>query len=301
MPRPKVVPTLKIQRLPPNLIGRDLVCGDIHGSYSCVTAALKGLNFDKTKDRFICAGDLVDRGPSNEACLDLIYQPWFYSCMGNHEQLMIEFFNGGYYGQWWQPNGGGWGTKYAKEQTTMADFVRKAVKTITNLPYLITVEKKSGGLFHVLHAELPPFASEVITDELMANPDTFTKIATVQTQDGDVITWGRYIYYSLYKQLLDEVHLRKFKRAAELQKLGAVFNPGLSHIYSGHTIMRAPVTFMGQTNLDTMAYGSYRYPSKYNDGSPELWCGLTITEPETGKFWLVNDAEFKETQPVVIQ
>src|SRR5271167_4284945 len=181
MPRPKVVPTLKIQRLPPNLIGRDLVCGDIHGSYSCVTAALKGLNFDKTKDRFICAGDLVDRGPSNEACLDLIYQPWFYACMGNHEQLMFEFFKGGYYGQWWQQNGGGWGTKYKTEQTTMAQYVRKAVKKIEEeLPYLITVEKKDGGLFHVLHAELPPRApfdsthredsqDEVITDAIMAD------------------------------------------------------------------------------------------------------------------------------------
>src|SRR5277367_4120167 len=235
MPRPKVVPTLKIQRLPPNTGGRDFVCGDIHGSYSCVMAALKGLNFDKTKDRFICAGDLVDRGPSNEACLDLLNQPWFYSAKGNHEQLMEDFFVGGYLGQWWGRNGGYWGEKYVKEQSTMADFVRRAVKTINELPYLITVEKKDGGLFHVLHAELPPFAEVdnthrvdcqdgVITDEVMADPEAFTKLATVQSQDGDMITWGRYIFYSLYKQQLDERNLRKFSVMAKQHKLGDVFN-----------------------------------------------------------------------------
>jgi len=311
MPRPKEASLLKITRLPA-IDGRTFICGDIHGSYSCVTQALEGLSFDKNKDRLICAGDLVDRGPANEACLDLLDKPWFFCCKGNHEQLMEDYFVGGYLGQWWGRNGGHWGQKYRDEDTDMARFVKKQLKLINELPYLITVEKKSGGVFHVLHAELPPFApvdkshrvdcqDGVITDEVLADPAAFTKAATVQTQDGDMITWGRYIFAALYKQNLDDRAVKKFARAAYLYKLGEVFNSKLSHIYSGHTIMTRPVTFIGQTNLDTMAYGSYPYKSAYNDGSPELWCGLTVTEPETGKFWLVNDREFKQVEPVVIQ
>jgi hypothetical protein len=61
------------------------------------------------------------------------------------------------------------------------------------------------------------------------------------------------------------------------------------------------VRFVGQTNLDTCAYGSYYQPTSYSDGTPDDWCGLTITEPATDKFWFVNDRVFKEVQPVVIE
>jgi serine/threonine protein phosphatase 1 len=292
---------MKILRLPQNKEGRDFVCGDIHGSYSCVTKALEGLKFDKSIDRLICAGDLVDRGPSNEACLDLLYQTWFFCCKGNHEQLMEEYFAQQHYGQWWAPNGGNWGTKYLTEISPMAHFVRTTVKNINELPYLITVEKKDGGIFHVLHAELPPFWKEKITDETLADSEKFAALATQTTQDGDVITWGRYIFYSLYKASLDERAIRKYTKQAEMHKFASVFNDELSHIYSGHTIMRRPVRFVGQTNLDTCAYGSYYHPTTYNDGTPDDWCGLTITEPATDKFWLVNDRAFKEVQPVIIE
>ena len=53
--------------------GRTFVCGDIHGSWSCVERFLTEINFDKENDRLICAGDLIDRGPENEKCMSLLY------------------------------------------------------------------------------------------------------------------------------------------------------------------------------------------------------------------------------------
>jgi hypothetical protein len=53
------------------------------------------------------------------------------------------------------------------------------------------------------------------------------------------------------------------------------------------------VQYYGQTNLDTGAYKSY-------EGSTS-WSGLTITEPLTKRFWLSNDREFKEVQPIVFK
>jgi hypothetical protein len=65
--------------------------------------------------------------------------------------------------------------------------------------------------------------------------------------------------------------------------------------------VKRPVQFYGQTNLDTCAYGSYSYQTSHGEEKPDEWCGLTVTEPATGKFWFVNDREFKEVQPVVFQ
>jgi hypothetical protein len=64
--------------------------------------------------------------------------------------------------------------------------------------------------------------------------------------------------------------------------------------------MKFPVQFYGQTNLDTCAYGSYSYPSVHGEEKPDEWCALTICEPETGRFWQVNDRMFKEIVPVII-
>jgi serine/threonine protein phosphatase 1 len=291
---------MSILRLPANHSGRDFVCGDIHGSFSCVEKFMKSVDFDPAVDRLISAGDIIDRGPDNEACLELLYEDWFFACMGNHEHMMFHYSTGQPYGNYWTGNGGKWGAKYFSRWTpdgeeadpALSARVRKTCEEkIQNLPLLITVEKKSGGVFHVLHAELP--IQEGITDADLADEYTLTQIASTQSGDGDVITWGRNIFYPFYYRTLDAHAIEKIKRGAVYSKIDRMFNDDLSHIYSGHTICAGPVTFYGQTNLDTMAFGSY------SPGAPP-WAGLTVTEPETGRFWRANDREFVEIKPLVI-
>jgi hypothetical protein len=53
----------KLLALPANTAGRDFVCGDIHGCFDELDAALAKLQFDPAVDRLISVGDLVDRGP----------------------------------------------------------------------------------------------------------------------------------------------------------------------------------------------------------------------------------------------
>jgi serine/threonine protein phosphatase 1 len=288
----KMAKHIMIKHLSANLKGRDFVCGDIHGSFSCVERFLKEINF-RLEDRLICAGDLVDRGPENERCLDLLYMPWFYACKGNHEVLMEEAFAGGQLSVSWELNGGAWGQRHLHDLSDESMRIRDTVKEkVGPLPYLITVDKKDGTKFHVLHAELYA-RGQKITDEIMADWDKLSEFAMTNDGDGEMIIWGRLMFMRMYKRILDDRTVGKIKRGAQMEKLNAMFNPELSPIYSGHTIVTRPVQFYGQTNLDTMAYGSY-----YED-APD-WCGLTFTEPETGRFWFVNDKEFKEVQPVVI-
>ena len=72
-----------------NTLGRDFVVGDIHGHASKLMEQLDQLRFDIDKDRLICVGDLVDRGPESAQALALLNEPWFFSVLGNHELLMV--------------------------------------------------------------------------------------------------------------------------------------------------------------------------------------------------------------------
>ena len=79
-----------LKKVPANIDGRDFVVGDLHGCYDELFALLKHVKFDYKNDRVFSTGDLIDRGPKSEECLQLLSKPWFFSVLGNHEDLLIE-------------------------------------------------------------------------------------------------------------------------------------------------------------------------------------------------------------------
>ena len=82
----------RLLKLGVNPHGRDFVIGDLHGCVSAMHRQLATLNFDYSRDRLICVGDLVDRGPESVEAMALMHEPWFFSVIGNHEQLIYEAF-----------------------------------------------------------------------------------------------------------------------------------------------------------------------------------------------------------------
>ena len=93
--------------------GRVFTVGDIHGEDRLFIRCLRDLRFDFKKDIIIAVGDLIDRGPNSWRTLDLVFkEPWFYSCRGNHEDLMFDALLEGSYPDYvcWQGNGGDWWT-----------------------------------------------------------------------------------------------------------------------------------------------------------------------------------------------
>lgn len=279
--------------------GRDFVIGDLHGAYQRLMQFMEFINFDKTKDRIFSVGDLVDRGPNSLECLMLIYEPWFFSVRGNHEELMVDFFTDGPTGMWWAPNGGAWGIQYANANSIddQAMLVQDAVKKARELPVMITVEQQDGKFFHIIHAEL---SSPVeLSDEDLDDEETFSYVAFAPSSDGQCILWGRWIFLPLYATKYNpDRHADYFDDA-----MGKMFGPNLSHIYSGHTIMQNATRFRGQTNLDTGAYASFFYPGgPYSSGrEPTEWAGLTVTEPLTDRFWKVTEGKVEEIQPTIIE
>ena len=296
----------------PNLAGRDFVVGDLHGSYSAFMHLLKNINFDKTVDRMFSVGDTVDRGPDSLSCLSLLHEDWFHAVMANHEQMMIQKFNGGYGGEYWYRNGGTWGMEAVNDY--QAVYVRQDKSRIINetsvqtidllplveeLPFLITVKTKSGKKFHIIHAELPH--GPEVTDALLSDPAQVYSLATIQRGDGDAFTWGRYLFGSYFSKNLSNKELLLIDPS--LKHATKVFNDELSHIISGHTIVRKPLTIVGQTNIDTGAYSSYYVPPMPYAPTPQKppeWARLTCVELDTWKFYQATDTLFNEVEPVVI-
>lgn len=286
-----------------NEVGRDFVIGDLHGSFEVFLKLLEGLKFDDKVDRMFSVGDLVDRGPNSVECLRLLSEPWFHCVRANHEEMMIDGFDGGYLGQIWLRNGGMWGLEalndwnawnaYKRPPTDQSAEIFDLVQRARELPFLITVKLKSGERVHVIHAELPPHVE--ITDEILSSEETLSRVLGHQSDDGEFFTWGRRKFYQFFGW--DLQNNDKMRRIAAALQRGYESQKTLSRVVSGHTKVQRPLTVLGQTNIDTAAHESYL--DKY--GSPQRsWGALTCIELNAWKFYQATERSFSEVQPVVV-
>lgn len=70
---------------------RTIVVGDLHGCWEELLDLLEKVKFDPKADRLIALGDLVDRGPSSRAVIEIIRQNGT-SIMGNHDSKMLDYY-----------------------------------------------------------------------------------------------------------------------------------------------------------------------------------------------------------------
>lgn len=129
-----------------NPLGYDYVLGDLHGQFERFMTLLSKLNFDYQKDRLFALGDLIDRGPDSDKCLELLNEPWFHSIKGNHEDMMSKSFANEAVRPIWIANGGGWDGSLTHEKLTQYQAA------ISKLPLVITIGSGSKRV-NLLHAE----------------------------------------------------------------------------------------------------------------------------------------------------
>lgn len=299
-----------VKQLPPNTLGRDFVIGDLHGSLSCLDNLFANIKFNPTVDRLISVGDLIDRGPESLLCLELLREPWFHCVLANHEQMMLDAFYGGPTGRYWLQNGGEWGAMALKdwrdkqqndamgvsdnEYEDTSIRVWESLKLVKELPYILTVNMSDGKKFHVIHAELPIDYNKKITDAVLADPKKVMDLASRENLDGTFLIWGRFIYYNFFRA--DLSNIAKVGRIVKnmLSRPGInIFNNKLSHIISGHTVLHRPMTILGQTNIDTGAYGSY-----FGDG--RKYEALTALELGTWTFYQATEKTFRIVEQLIV-
>lgn len=132
-----------------NNSGKDYCVGDCHGEFLRLSAMLKAISFDESKDRLFSVGDLCDRGPNSDQVLNWLEQPWFHPVAGNHEQLLIDasdplnsnaeatlFINGG---QWF------FGLPFDKQKEISFAF--------SSLPVMIEVQV-GNKVFGIVHSDV---------------------------------------------------------------------------------------------------------------------------------------------------
>lgn len=73
---------------------RTIVVGDIHGCYDELIGLLDQVRFGE-KDRVVCVGDLITKGPKSREVLELFMtDPRFSTVIGNHDLAIRRRWNG---------------------------------------------------------------------------------------------------------------------------------------------------------------------------------------------------------------
>lgn len=137
----------KVLRLSQNHHGRDFVVGDIHFKTTDLYKGLRKLGFDSQTDRVIGVGDLIDRGPGVLDGLKLLGEPWFFTVMGNHEQMLIRAYRENPDARY-VSHGAGWWATVADESKEMI------IVKLETLPALIEIESPRG-VVGVVHGDVP--------------------------------------------------------------------------------------------------------------------------------------------------
>lgn len=195
------------------------VVGDLHGCYSLFIEELKKRNFNFEEDIVLSVGDLVDRGPENEKCIELLKEKWFYAVKGNHEDFCLQGATD-YYIEIHHKgtnNGGEWLYKYPQEERL------KLIEDFKSLPYMIEVEylgKKIG----IVHADLPIQDWDVLK-LMLENNDEFN-----DRPIKDHLTWGRNLVYQNYAEIAN-----------------------IDYVFLGHTVLNQPKVVGNAIFIDTGA------------------------------------------------
>ncbi|MEQ1560248.1 MAG: metallophosphoesterase, partial [Methyloglobulus sp.] len=236
-----------IQKLPSNTSGKDYVIGDLHGCFNLLERLLTEVAFDEANDRLFSVGDLADRGPDPLLCLELLAEPWFYAVQGNHEAMLMDFFQP-YLGTGKLASlkdvnntglpqyGGSWIVDYyLSEQEVMADEFNRALRRVLALP-LILVVGEGDSRFHIVHAELVKPGS-LTSDQLVwlnSDIDQWLAEGTVPEGTRERLLWGRKLMHKS----------GSFGRAQN----------GLSTTFCGHTPQPAPCQSLSHVCVDTGAF-----------------------------------------------
>ncbi|RYY74484.1 MAG: serine/threonine protein phosphatase [Gammaproteobacteria bacterium] len=148
---PTVGVRMECRKFSRNLVGKDYLVGDIHGQFWKLSEALECVSFDAESDRLFTVGDLCDRGPESELAITWLSKPYFHSVLGNHEQLIIRYFENenSVSTETMIKNGAAWFIYLSRLQ--QQDIVSRFLE----LPLAIEIELNRGRKAGIVHASCP--------------------------------------------------------------------------------------------------------------------------------------------------
>lgn len=256
------------RRFAANDIGRDFVVGDLHGQQAMLDCLLHHVEFREDTDRLFSLGDLIDRGPDNDALIRrFATRPNHFAIRGNHEALLQAARRDSLFEKIWERNGGRWGRELAPGRL---DEISAFIDT---LPYSIELVLPDARCIGLIHAEVQPGASWQDVRDLDAHfEDTIDDSGSTLAASA---LWGRQRHRAMEWVGSDPgaLVLDAEERAALALQLQPVV--GVDLVLAGHTIVthRKPLCVGNTVFVDTGAY---------------LATGrLTLVEPLRDRYWQV--------------
>lgn len=128
-----------------NRRGRDFFVGDLHGQATMLMRLLKQVSFQSGRDRLICVGDFLDRGPDGARLLRLFAKGFMYSTLGNHEARYIAGDGRPYDHD----------PYYRRDASLPGADHETFVAVARRMPLTIEVPLADGRRIGVVHAEVP--------------------------------------------------------------------------------------------------------------------------------------------------
>ena len=244
-----------------NHCGRDFVVGDIHGCYSAFRAALDHVKFHHASDRIFSVGDLVDRGPQSYDTLQLLRQPWFFSCKGNHEQMLLDHLRAPHENK---PHDSAWLLNVFSNFTDRQRFSGVWIPILERLPYVMKVGTGLGA-FYVVHAEI--LEERATVTQSMIDGWQFQDPIKAKRR----ALWGRSL-------------LKAYEQGRPVRR---AHDPTLPLIFCGHSITPQPLRLARQVYLDGGAYVAYDYEARANM-EPDFQPRLRLFEVKKNICWSVN-------------
>lgn len=256
-----------IKSVPANFEGRDFVVGDIHGCYDELGKLLMHVNFDPKSDRLFSTGDLIDRGPRSLDCFSLLEKKWFYSVLGNHEDMFLDnlkMINNN------TPN------KLSIDEIKYVIELSQYAKYITQLPLVYEIEHLLLGKVYIVHSEILPEHIKYFPDfeknektpsqeyEKMFNDMQEYDFSNLIQEffDGyrdkqldyklkQKLLWSRKVVSSFYKKHKDSINNGDFSFMK-----GEHFEQKMK-IFCGHNVVPFPMKIGQQYYIDTGAALGY--------------------------------------------
>lgn len=245
-----------IINVPANIEGRDFVVGDLHGCYDELNKLLAYVKFNKEKDRLFSTGDLIDRGPKSEDCLNLLDEHWFYPVLGNHEDLILNNIEN------YRLNSN---HELTSEEMYINSKDDDIINKIKSLPLIYEIEHIIHGKIYIVHAEVLPEHLNIGKTPLSNKEidryfksmkkydfsnafERFVEKNRYSNLDYDLkqkIIWSRKFATTYYKEHQDKIDIGDFSFVTQ-----EVFNQK-TKIFCGHNVVPFPIKIGQQYYIDT--------------------------------------------------
>jgi serine/threonine protein phosphatase 1 len=144
------------------------VIGDLHGMSSQFRRLLDMIDMHsrgkEDERRIICVGDYIDRGPDSKGVLDILRQhPEIIALRGNHEDMLLKWYDGVWSGDIFLSNGGvATMHSFGIHPSQIEDFPRDYIEFIRKLPVWFKDEHRV-----YVHAGINPFRDEQMMEDIL--------------------------------------------------------------------------------------------------------------------------------------